>query len=96
MARKNSMRRAGAAWLTVLMLIAVYVIVVRLQSVSAAYHPTSILQSRLAHSQRIQGLLIPACSFRVLESLPGRMRAPGVRPTRLLCLSRQPVRSLRT
>jgi hypothetical protein len=90
------MRRTGAACITVVMLIALYVIVVRLQSVSAEYYPTSFSQARLATSQRVQGLLIPACSFRFLESLPARLQAPGVRQTRLLCLSRQPLRSLRT
>jgi len=96
MAQKNPMRRTGAAWLTVAMLIVFYVVVVRLQSASAVYYPTSFTQVRLATSQGVQSLLIPACSFRFLESLPDRLRASGVHRTRLLCLSRQPLRSLRT
>jgi len=96
MVQKNPMRGTGAAWLTVAMLIALYVLVVRLQSVSAGYHAASFPQARLAPSQRVQGLLIPACSFRIPESSPDRLRTTGVRRTRLLCLSRQPLRSFRT
>ena len=63
MAQKNPMRRTGAAWLTVVMLVALYATVVRLESASAVSYPTSFTQARLPTTQRVQSLVIPACSF---------------------------------
>ena len=96
MAQKNPMRRTGAAWLTVVMLVALYATVVRLESASAVSYPTSFTQARLPTTQRVQSLVIRECSFPLLESLPAQFRVPGVRRTRLLCLPREPLRSFRT
>jgi hypothetical protein len=86
------MRGTGAACLTVALLVALYVVVVRLQSVSPAHHATSTLRARLVPSQRVQGLLIPVCSFRLLETSPAWHSLPGVRPTELVCISPEPLR----
>src|SRR4051812_22619635 len=68
------MRQTGAACLTAVMLIALYVLVVRLQSVSAAAHYfTSFPQARLTPSQRVQGLLIPC----LLLTPPGILASPA-------------------